>query len=350
MCSRHPPSDHETTVPLTARKRCGLRGSTTDTATAGRARMLAALTRSMRTLTSRVSPSWSIQTGVTCGEPSARRVARCPSASPSRRSMNSGGIAEGIDRRLTRPVSYFWPVTAAATRPPVPADKLRIGLILPTWTTTDVRWSEVLEIAGTAAEVGFDALYVSDHLLLPSNNAELKRRAGVDFPDDPDVELEGYLECFSVLAALAVAIPRLSLGSLVASTAYRNPGLMAKMAVTIDDISGGRLVLGLGSGDSEGEHLTFGFPHEQRVGRFEEALQITKGLFKEESTDFDGTHHRLRGARLLPKGPRPGGPPILIGTLNPQSRMRRLVAQYADIWNGWLGYTDASPASAAAQL
>ena len=224
----------------------------------------------------------------------------------------------------------------------MPADKLRLGLILPTWTTTDVRWSEVLEIAGTAAEVGFDALYVSDHLLLPSNNAELKRRAGVDFPDDADVELEGYLECFTVLAALAVAIPRLALGSFVASTGYRNPGLMAKMAVTIDDISDGRLVLGLGAGDSEGEHLTFGFPHEQRVGRFEEALQII--------TDFDGAHHRMRAARLLPAGPRRGGPPILIGTLNPRPRMRRLVAQYADVWNCWLGYTDASPESAAGQL
>lgn len=241
-------------------------------------------------------------------------------------------------------------MSAAATRPPVPAEKLRIGLILPTWTTTDVRWSEVLEIAGTATEVGFDALYVSDHLLLPSNNAELKRRAGVDFPDDPDIELEGYMECFTVLAALAVSIPRLALGSFVASTGYRNPGLMAKMAVTIDDISDGRLVLGLGAGDSEGEHLTFGFPHEQRVGRFEESLQIIKRLFNAESTDFDGAHHRIRAARLLPAGPRRGGPPILIGTLNPRPRMRRLVVQYADVWNGWLGYTDAGPESAAAQL
>jgi alkanesulfonate monooxygenase SsuD/methylene tetrahydromethanopterin reductase-like flavin-dependent oxidoreductase (luciferase family) len=239
---------------------------------------------------------------------------------------------------------------AAEQRPPVAPESLKLGLMLPTWTTDDVRWSEILEIAALAAEVGFDALYASDHLLLPSNNAEMKRRAGVDFPDDPKVELEGYMECFTVLAALAVAIPKVTLGSMVASTGYRNPGLMAKMAVTIDDISGGRLVLGLGSGDSEGEHLTFGFPHEQRVGRFEEALQITKGLFNDESTDFEGAHHRLRGARLLPKGPRAGGPPILIGTLNPQTRMRRLVAQYADIWNGWLGYTDASPASAATQL
>src|SRR5437879_13493372 len=165
-------------------------------------------------------------------------------------------------------------------RPPVPPELLRLGLVLPTWTTTDHHWSEILEIASTAAQVGFDALYVTDHLLLPSNNAELKRRAGVDFPDDPEVELEGYMECFSVLAALAVAIPNVAIGSLVASTGYRNPGLMAKMAVTIDDISGGRLVLGLGAGDSEGEQLSYGSPPEQRVGRFEAALRITRALFR----------------------------------------------------------------------
>src|SRR6266581_5417631 len=140
----------------------------------------------------------------------------------------------------------------------MPVSPLRSGLVLPTWTTTDLHWSEILDIASTAAQVGFDALYVTDHRLLPSNNAELKRRAGVDFPDDPDVELEGYLECFTTMAALAVAVPRLEIGSFVASTGYRNAGLMAKMAVTIDDISGGRLILGVGSGDSEGEHRTFG--------------------------------------------------------------------------------------------
>ena len=236
-------------------------------------------------------------------------------------------------------------------RPHTPPDKLRLGLILPTWTTSDdLRFEQIENIASVAAEVGFDALWVSDHLLLPSNNAELKRRAGVDFPDDPTVELEGYLECFTTMAALAVAIPRLTIGSFVASTGYRNAGLMAKMAVTIDDISDGRLILGLGSGDSEGEHLTFGFPTEQRVGRFEEALQITKKLFANESMDFDSAHHRLRGVRLLPGAHRKGGPPIMIGTLNPKARMQRLVAQYADIWNGWLGYTDARPESAEKQL
>src|SRR6266446_7809017 len=238
---------------------------------------------------------------------------------------------------------------AGEMRPPVPPEQLRLGLILPTWTTTDLRWSELLEVARSAAEAGFDALYVTDHLLLPSNNAELKRRAGVDFPDDPEVELEGYMECFTVLSALAVEIPRLTLGSFVACTGYRNVGLLAKIAVTIDDISAGRLVLGLGAGDSKGEHNTFGFPNDQPVARFEEALFVIKGLFQTDPLDFDGAHHRLRGARLLPRGPRPGGPPILIGTLNPRPRMRRIVAQYADIWNGWLGYTRASAEAAAEQ-
>ena len=235
-------------------------------------------------------------------------------------------------------------------RPAVPPERLRLGLILPTWTTDDLHWSEVLPIARAAADVGFDALYVTDHMLIPSNNAEMKRRSGVDFPDDPAVEAEGYLECFTLLAALAAEIPRLTIGSLVACTGYRNPGLLAKIATTLDDVSEGRLVLGLGAGDAASEHHTFGFPYDEPVGRFEETLRILRGLFAQETLDYESAHYRLRGLRLLPPPPRLGGPPILIGTLNPRPRMRRLVAQYADVWNGWLGYTDASPESAALQL
>src|SRR5258708_5483408 len=176
---------------------------------------------------------------------------------------------------------------AGEMRPPVPPEKLRLGLILPTWTTTNLRWTELLEGARSAAEVGVDALYVTDHLLLPSNNAELKRRAGVDFPDDPEVELEGYLECFTVLSALAAEIPRLTIGSFVACTGYRNVGLLAKIAVTIDDISAGRLVLGLGAGDSPGEHNTFGFPNNRPVAPSAQALQALKGLFQTRALAFD---------------------------------------------------------------
>ncbi len=226
----------------------------------------------------------------------------------------------------------------------------RLGLVLPTWTTTGLRWAEVLDVAREASAVGFDALWVTDHMLLPSTNAELRRRAGAEVPPGAVDEPEGYLECFTVLAALAVEIPDLELGTLVACTGYRNPALLAKIADTLDEISGGRLTLGLGAGDSAGEHRTFGFPEDHPVGRFEEALQVVRGLLRDGHVDFDGTYHRVRDGRLVPRGPRPAGPPILIGTLNPRPRMRRLVAQYADVWNGWLGYTDASVEAAEAQV
>jgi alkanesulfonate monooxygenase SsuD/methylene tetrahydromethanopterin reductase-like flavin-dependent oxidoreductase (luciferase family) len=223
---------------------------------------------------------------------------------------------------------------------------LRLGLILPTWTTGALRYQEILDIAKEAEAAGFDALWVTDHVLLPSTNEELKRRAGATIQPGAVAEPEGYLEAFTTLTALAVAIPRLELGTLVACTGYRNPVLLAKIADTLDEISGGRLVLGLGAGDSAGEHETLGLPTDSPVGRFEEALQIVRTLLREGELDFEGRFYSAREARLVPRGPRPQGPPILIGTLNPKPRMRRLVAQYADVWNGWLGYTDASAEAA----
>jgi alkanesulfonate monooxygenase SsuD/methylene tetrahydromethanopterin reductase-like flavin-dependent oxidoreductase (luciferase family) len=227
---------------------------------------------------------------------------------------------------------------------------LELGLVLPTWTTGSLRWQEVLDISREAEAGGFDALWVTDHLLLPSTNAELRARAGASVHPDAVAEPEGYLECFTVLAALATTVPRLQLGALVACTAYRNPFLLAKIAETLDDVSGGRLVLGLGAGDSAGEHRTMGLPTDSPVGRFEEALQLVRALLKDGCADHRGRFHDLDGAVLVPRGPRPGGPPILIGTLNPRPRMRRIVAQYADVWNGWLGYTDASAEAASAQV
>jgi alkanesulfonate monooxygenase SsuD/methylene tetrahydromethanopterin reductase-like flavin-dependent oxidoreductase (luciferase family) len=220
--------------------------------------------------------------------------------------------------------------------------QLELGLILPTWTTVPMRWEEVLDIAKEAEAAGFDALWVSDHVLLPSTNAELRKRAGATVRPDAVAEPEGYFEAFSVLAALAPSIPRLQLGTLVAATGYRNPFLLAKIADTVDAISGGRLVLGLGAGDSAGEHETMGLPTDSPVSRFEEALGVVRTLLRDGHIDHSGTFYTVRDAALVPRGPRPEGPPILIGTLNPRLRMRRIVAQYADVWNGWLGYTDAS--------
>ena len=233
---------------------------------------------------------------------------------------------------------------------PVAAAKLKLGLIVPTWTTGQLRWREVLDIAREAEAAGFDALWVTDHLLLPSTNEELRLRAGAVVAPGAVAEPEGYLECFTVLTALAVAIPAVEVGTLVACTGYRNPVLLAKMADALDEVSGGRLVLGLGAGDSAGEHATMGLPTDSPVSRFEEALQIIRGLLRDGEIDYAGRFYTAREAKLIPRGPRPQGPPILIGTLNPRPRMQRLVAEYADVWNGWLGYTDASVEAARAQI
>jgi alkanesulfonate monooxygenase SsuD/methylene tetrahydromethanopterin reductase-like flavin-dependent oxidoreductase (luciferase family) len=157
------------------------------------------------------------------------------------------------------------------------------------------------------------------------------------------------MEVFTVLTAIAAEIPDVRIGTLVACTGYRNPVLLAKIAETLDEVSGGRFVLGLGAGDSAGEYETLGLPPDHPVGRFEEALQVVRGLLRDGEIDFQGTYHRAPGVKLIPRGPRPAGPPLLIGTLNPRPRMRRLVARYADVWNGWLGYTNASAEAAAEQ-
>jgi alkanesulfonate monooxygenase SsuD/methylene tetrahydromethanopterin reductase-like flavin-dependent oxidoreductase (luciferase family) len=227
---------------------------------------------------------------------------------------------------------------------------LQLGLVVPTWTTGTLRWAEVLETAREAEAAGFDALWVTDHLLLPSTNAELRARAGAGVHPDAVEEPEGYLECFTVLTALATTVPRLTLGALVACTAYRNPLLLAKIAETLDEVSAGRLVLGLGAGDSAGEHRTMGLPTDSPVGRFEEAVRIVRSLLRDGRATHDGRFCAVHDAALVPRGPRPGGLPILIGTLNPRPRMRRIVAQYADVWNGWLAYTDASAEAARAQV
>jgi alkanesulfonate monooxygenase SsuD/methylene tetrahydromethanopterin reductase-like flavin-dependent oxidoreductase (luciferase family) len=218
--------------------------------------------------------------------------------------------------------------------------RLKVGLVLPTWCSPpdQLRWTDLLDLAREAEACGFDSIWATDHLIIESTNAELRRRAGGEVPPGADVLPEGYMEVFSVLAALAAAVPGLELGTLVACTGYRNPFLLAKIADAIDEISGGRFTLGVGAGDSEEEHRVLGFPGDNRIGRFEEALRIVRTLLREGRLDFEGEYYAIRGCELLPRGPRPHGPPILIGTLKPRPRMQRLVAEYADVWNGWLAY------------
>lgn len=190
----------------------------------------------------------------------------------------------------------------------------------------------MLSMSQLAQQVGFDSLWLVDHFLAP-RGAPIWRGGP---PTSPDSEQRGFWECGSLLAALAASVPRVELGTLVMCTNYRSPGLLANMVDTIDEISGGRVILGLGAGDAAFEHTAFGFPYDQRVGRFEEALTIIQGLLKEEVHTFEGKHYQIKDAVLRPRGPRPEGMPIMIGALGTGPRMMRIVAQHADMWNGWL--------------
>lgn len=221
--------------------------------------------------------------------------------------------------------------------------RLKLGLCLPTWSR-DVGvsgWPQILEMAELAEQIGFDSLWLVDHLLYPS--AEIRRRTGAEVSEEIlHQKQNGVWECWALLAAVAARVPRVDLGTLVTCTSYRNPGLLAKMAETVDEISGGRLILGLGAGDSETEHRTFGYAYDHPVSRFEEAVFIIRNLLRNGYLDFQGSYYQVRECELRPRGPQVSGAPILIGTMRPKGRMLRIVAQYADLWNGWLVYGDST--------
>jgi alkanesulfonate monooxygenase SsuD/methylene tetrahydromethanopterin reductase-like flavin-dependent oxidoreductase (luciferase family) len=131
----------------------------------------------------------------------------------------------------------------------------------------------------------------------------------------------------------------------VACTAFHNPAVLAKRADTIDEISGGRFVLGLGAGWNEAEFRAFGIPFDHRIDRFEEAFGIIRGLLRDGAVDFEGTYYSARDCELLPRGPRPGGPPLMIGSNG--ERMLRIAAPHVDSWNSWFSDTGNSPAGIA---
>jgi probable F420-dependent oxidoreductase len=199
------------------------------------------------------------------------------------------------------------------------ARALRVGIQLPEVERV-VRWPELREMARVAEAVGFDSLWTGDHLLYR----------------DRVVPPRGPWEAWSVLAAVAAVTERILLGPLVASVSFHNPAMLAKKAAAVDEISGGRLILGLGAGWNESEYGAFGFPFDHRVDRFEEALTIIRMLLREGAVDFHGSYHQARDCLLLPPPARPGGPPLLLGTTG--ARMLRLAAAHADAWNAW--YTE----------
>jgi alkanesulfonate monooxygenase SsuD/methylene tetrahydromethanopterin reductase-like flavin-dependent oxidoreductase (luciferase family) len=148
------------------------------------------------------------------------------------------------------------------------------------------------------------------------------------------------------MASIATVTSRVTIGPLVACTAFHNPAVLAKQADTMDEISGGRFVLGLGAGWNETEFRAFGIPFDHRIARFEEAFTIIRSLLRDGAVDFAGTFYQARDCELVPRGPRTGGPPLMIGSNG--ERMLRIAAAHVDSWNSWYSNTGNSPAGAAA--
>jgi len=202
---------------------------------------------------------------------------------------------------------------------------------------------ELIVLARLVAQSGFDALWLFDHFCFEAY-ADLIDN-GFQPPEEQRGMKVGVWECWTTLAALAVVTERVTLGTLVTNTAYRNPALLAHMANTVDHLSGGRLILGLGAGDFQSEHEMHGYPWDRRVGRFEEALQVIGPLLRGETVTFAGEFYETRGAEIVIRGPRPAGPPIMIGAMHGGPRMQRLVAQYADVWTCWMAFSDSRAAA-----
>jgi alkanesulfonate monooxygenase SsuD/methylene tetrahydromethanopterin reductase-like flavin-dependent oxidoreductase (luciferase family) len=199
---------------------------------------------------------------------------------------------------------------------------VKIGIMLPIAETDSGvtrRYAEIREAALQVERDGFDAIWLADHLLYEWDGVR-----------------RGIWECWTLLSALAEATSRIEIGALVMCTAFRNPALLAKMADALDEVSEGRLILGLGAGWHEPEFKAFGYPFDHLASRFEEAIKIIAPLLRAGAVDFQGTYERADNCVSLPRGPRPGGPPILVGAGRP--RMLRLTAEWADAWNTcWLG-------------
>ena len=213
---------------------------------------------------------------------------------------------------------------------------MRIGVTLPlaqddTAEGRSPSFEETLAFGRQAEALGLDSIWVFDHLLFRT-------------PGEPD---EGIREAWTTLAALAAVIPRVELGALVMCASFRNPALMAKMAATLDDLSGGRVILGLGAGWHEPEYDAFGYPFDHRVGRFEEDLEITTRLLRRERVTFDGRWRRTSEAVLVPEPER--DVPVLVAAKGP--RMLELTARWADAWNtAWFPGPDARLRARLAEL
>ncbi len=197
--------------------------------------------------------------------------------------------------------------------------KIEFGLFSP---LAGLAWKAVSERAGKIEKLGYHSIWVTDHFW----------NRGV-----PEADV---LECTSAMSALGVATEKLRIGSLVLCNSFRNPGLLAKVLSTIDNLSNGRVEIGLGAGWMEEEYRAYGYPFPStgtRLRQLEEGIQVMKLLMTEPRTTFEGRHYRLSDAYCNPKPVQRPHPPITIGGSG-EKLMLRIVAQYADRWNCPAGY------------
>jgi alkanesulfonate monooxygenase SsuD/methylene tetrahydromethanopterin reductase-like flavin-dependent oxidoreductase (luciferase family) len=205
---------------------------------------------------------------------------------------------------------------------------LKIGLYIPNgagYMSGGIHtWSDILQFARAAETAGFDSLWAADHMIF--------RMAG-------ETETQGRWECWSLLAALAAVTKTVELGPLVSCMSFRNPALLAKIAETVDEISNGRLIMAVGAGWHEPEYTAYGFPYDHRASRFEDDFAILHDLLRTGKSDFKGVYEGVDNCEIIPKGPRPGGIPLIVGTNG--ERLLKLAVSHADGWNTtWISHPD----------
>ena len=202
---------------------------------------------------------------------------------------------------------------------------MKIGLMLPQAESDGAgTWTDVLALARQAEAGGIDSLWVSDHFFYRAPEAAV----GTE---------DGGHEAWTLMSALAATVGRVEIGPLVLATSFRPAAILAKMAATLDDVAGGRFILGLGCGWHEPEYDAFGYPFDHRVGRFEEVLRIVAPLLRGERVSAGGQWQAVHDAALVP--PPAHRIPILVAAKG--DRMLRLTAELADAWQtAWFGLPD----------
>jgi probable F420-dependent oxidoreductase len=205
---------------------------------------------------------------------------------------------------------------------------MRVGVQLPE-VEREVRWPELVSMAQTAERVGFDSIWVGDHLLYRHDGRSER----------------GPWEAWTQLAGLAAATERVRLGPLVACTAFHAPPMLAKQAATVDEISGGRLVLALGAGWNEPEFRAFGFPFDHRASRFEESFEVIRRLVGGDRVSLHGRFVEVDDAVLLPPPAR--RPRLMIGSTG--ERVLRAALPWVDAWNTWFDWYGNTPEGFAAR-